>query len=185
MRKRLLVDVDEVLADFQTPMFDALYDLYGRRLTPEDCDVWDCFSCMTPYERKGVFTVISSPGWATALKPLPGSQEGIKKLREIVDIYAVTRHFETSHTWVHERDEWLKKHFDFTGKDVIHTSAKYLVKADAFLDDNPDHLTKWLAEHPGGLAMLWHIPNTRLLPYDDLRVRSWDEVIDRVRALAA
>ncbi len=184
MRKlRLLVDVDEVLVDFQTPMFDALYDLYGRRLKPEDCEVWDCFSMMTPNEKKGVFSIIEHPGWCAALKPTPGSQEAITTLRGLVDVYAVTSHFPTSRTWVHERDTSLKKLFDFTGKDIVYTSAKYLVKGDAFLDDNPSHLVRWGEEHPDGLAMLWHIPNTRKLGHDDLRVHGWDEVIAKIGKL--
>ena len=163
-------------------MFDALFDLYGRRLKPEDCEVWDCFSMMTPNEKRGVYSIIEHPGWCAALKPTPGSTEAIEKLRGIVDVVAVTSHFPTSRTWVHERDTWLKQHFAFSSKEIVHTSAKYLVGGDGILDDNPDHVTSWLREHPTGLAMLWHIPNTRKLPYDDLRVRGWTEVLDRVGA---
>lgn len=182
MRNRLLVDVDEVLADFQTPMFEALFELYGRRLTPEDCDVWDCFSVMAPNERKGVFSIIEKPGWCEGLKPKPGAIDGIRRLREIVDVVAVTSHFPTSRTWVHERDNWLQGVFHFDRKHIVHTSSKFFIDGDAFLDDNPTHVTDWLSAHPRGLAMLWHIPNTRKLPYDDLRVYTWDEVFDRVSA---
>jgi 5'(3')-deoxyribonucleotidase len=181
MRKRLLVDVDEVLADFAKPMFETLYELYGRRLTPEDCDVWDCFTMLAPNEKKGVFSIIEHPGWCAALKPTPGAQDAVTKLRDLVDLYAVSSHFPTSRTWVYERDIWLREHFNFDRGHIIHTSAKYLINGDAFLDDNPEHVIKWFREHLTGLAMLWHIPNTRTLPYDDLRVRGWDEVIERVR----
>ncbi len=182
MRKRLLVDVDEVLADFQTPMFDALFDLYGRRMKPEDCEVWDCFSVMTPNEKRGVFSIIEHPGWCSSLRPKDGARTAIEALRKIVDVFAVTSPF-PSRTWVHERDHWLKTHFDFSNKEIVHTSAKYLVKGDAFLDDNPAHVIEWKREHPEALAMLWHIPNTRLLGHDDLRVRSWNEVIAKVGAI--
>lgn len=185
MRKCLLVDVDEVLADFQTPMFDALFDLYGRRACAEDCEVWDCFSLMSPNEKRGVFSIIEHPGWCLGLKPKEGARDAILELRKLVDVYAVTSHFPTSRTWVHERDTWLKTQLDFTGKDIIHTSAKFMIKGDAFLDDNPDHVTRWRAAHPQGLAMLWHIPNTRKLGHDDIRVRTWEEVIERVRGLLA
>jgi 5'(3')-deoxyribonucleotidase len=184
MRKRLLVDVDEVLADFQTPMFDALYELYGRRASAEECEVWDCFSLMTPNEKKGVYSIIEHPGWCAALKPKGGAIEAIHQLREMVDVFAVTSHFPTSRTWVHERDTWLQDHFGFNRRNIVHTSSKYICTGDAFLDDNPSHITEWRAVHPQGLAMLWHIPNTRKLGFDDIRVRSWGEVIERVRALA-
>lgn len=182
MRKRLLVDVDEVLADFQTPMFDALYELYGRRLSAEDCEVWDCFSVMAPNEKKGVFSIIEHPGWCAALKPKDGAIYAIDNLRKFVDVFAVTSHFPTSRTWVHERDEWLQRLFNFDRKHIVHTSSKYIVSGDAFLDDNPTHVSEWSAANPQGLGLLWHIPNTRKLGYDDIRVRSWKEVIERVRA---
>jgi 5'(3')-deoxyribonucleotidase len=182
MRKRLLVDVDEVLADFQTPMFEALLDLYGRQASAEDCDVWDCFSIMSPHERRGVFSVIEHPGWCLALKPKEGSQEAIKELRGIVDVFAVTSHFPSSRTWVHERDEWLQEHFGFERPYIVHTSSKYIISGEAFLDDNPGHVRAWKEANPNGLAMLWHIPNTRKLGFEDIRVRSWQEVIDRVRS---
>jgi 5'(3')-deoxyribonucleotidase len=180
MRKRLLVDVDEVLADFQTPMFEALYELYGRRASAEDCEVWDCFSLMSPNEKKGVFSIIEHPGWCRALKPKDGAIEAIARLRELVDVYAVTSHFPTSRTWVHERDEWLQDHFKFDRRHIVHTSSKFIISGDAFLDDNPDHVMSWLRENPTGLAMLWHIPNTRNLGFDHLRVKAWDEVVEEI-----
>ncbi len=183
MRKRLLVDVDEVLADFQTPMFEALYELYGRRASAEDCEVWDCFSLMSPNEKKGVFSIIEHPGWCRALKPKEGAQAAIEELRKLVDVFAVTSHFPTSRTWVHERDVWLQEHFHFERPHIVHTSSKYIVSGDAFLDDNPGHVNAWKAAHPNGLAMLWHIPNTRKLGFDDIRVKSWSEVVEKVRAL--
>ena len=182
-KRRLLSDVDEVLADFQGPFFETVHRLFGRKLGPEDCQVWDCFSLLGVEEKQAVFTEIEKPGWCAALKPKPGAQEAIERVRSFMDVYAVTSHFPTSKTWVHERDEWLKEHFNFTGKDIVHTSAKYLVKGDAFLDDNPSHVVRWGEEHPDGLAMLWHIPNTRKLGHDDLRVRGWDEVIAKVAKL--
>jgi 5'(3')-deoxyribonucleotidase len=182
MRKRMLVDVDEVLADFQTPMFEALYELYGRRASPDDCEVWDCFTLMTPNEKKGVFAIIEKPGWCASLKPKEGAIEGIQRLREFVDIYAVTSHFPTSRTWVHERDAWLIEHFGFERPFIVHTSSKFIISGDAFLDDNPGHVKAWQAANPNGLAMLWHIPNTRKLGHHDLRVKTWGEVIDRVRS---
>lgn len=111
--KSLLVDVDEVLADFQTPMFQALEDLYGRRARAEECEVWDCFSLMSAHEKKGVFAIIEQPGWCYALKPKPGAQEFIKGLRLCMDVVAVTSHFPSSRTWVHERDNWLVDQFGF------------------------------------------------------------------------
>ncbi len=178
--RRLLIDVDEVLADFQTPFFEAVHRLFGRKLSAEDCEVWDCFSLLGKEEAKAVIAEIEKPGWCSALKPKPGAKDAIKHLRGWMDIYAVTSPF-PSKTWVHERDQWLRDHFDFAGRnDIVHTGAKHVVHGDAFLDDNPEHVLNWMREYPGRIAMLWDIPNTRKLLMDDLRVRNWEELITRL-----
>lgn len=181
-RKRLLVDVDEVLADFQTPVLKLMTRILGRQIRADDFEVWDCFSLLSEKERKRVFSKIEKPGWCASLAVKPGVGEALGELRELVDVYAVTSPFH-SPTWVHERNAWLVDNLGFTRAQIVHTSAKYLCEGDAFLDDNPDHTKHWREEHPGGLCMLWHIPNTRKLGFDDIRVRSWDEVLARVRVM--
>lgn len=180
MPLRMLVDVDEVLSDFTSPCFKFLKDTFGRDLNSYDYEVWDIFSILPADERAAMYEAIRKPGFCAQLNPKPGAQAAIEKLRKVLDVYAVTSHFPGSPTWVHERDEWLLKYFDFPGEQIVHTRAKYLIKGDVFLDDNPEHIRKWSVEHPKGLALLWHIPNTRNMPLEDLRVRTWDEVLTRV-----
>jgi 5'(3')-deoxyribonucleotidase len=179
-RKRLLIDVDEVLVDFQTPTFDIIHRLLGRRLRPEDYEVWDMFGLFTDEERTAIFTEIEQPGFCRALKPTPGARLAVEELRSLVDVFPVTSHFH-SQTWVHERDASLKEHFGFTKREIVHTGAKFLVAGDYFLDDNPSHVEGWVAEHPDGCGMLWHIPNTRTLGFEDIRMHSWGGVIERIK----
>jgi len=180
-RKRLLLDVDEVLVDFQKPAFGLLEKLCGRKLGPEDLDVWDMFTLFTEEEKQTVIAEIEKPGFCRALQPKDGAIQAVKDLRNLVDVYAVTSHF-TSPTWVHERDAQLMEEFGFKKREIVHTSAKYLISGDYFLDDNPSHIEAWRSEHPNGIAMLWHIHNTRNLGFDDIRMKSWPEVFDRIKS---
>ncbi len=180
-RKRLLIDVDEVLVDFMTPTFGLLEKLCGRSLNPYDCNGWDMFQLFTEAEKQAVFAEIEKPGFCASLEPKPGSIQAVQELRELVDVFAVTTHF-SSPTWVHERDAQLMSLFGFKRREIVHTSAKFLVNGHYFLDDNPTHVSAWMEDHPTGVAMLWHIPNTRNMGMDDVRVRTWDEVLSRVRA---
>lgn len=182
-RKRLLVDVDEVLADFQTPALEIAHRLTGKRLTPFDYEVWDMFTLFTEAEKRAIFEEIEKPGFCRTLLPRPGAIEAIREIQTLVDVYPVTSPFH-SLTWVHERNAWLQEHFGFKSSQVVHTSAKFLVLGDAFIDDNPSHVAAWQAEHPGGVPMLWHIENTRTMTeFDPLRVKTWGEVIARVKTL--
>jgi 5'(3')-deoxyribonucleotidase len=183
-RRRLLVDVDDVLADFQTPVFEIIERVLGKTLTAYDYQIWDMFTLFPEDEVKLIHAEIEKPGFCLNLKPKPGSIEAIRKLRTFVDVYPVTSPFH-SEPWVNERTKWLFQHFEFRKKEVTHTGSKFLVEGDAILEDNPEHITTWAEEHPGGLPMLWHVPNTRtMLHLDKYRVHSWDDVIKRVRAHA-
>lgn len=179
----MLVDVDEVLADFQTPAFDAILQVTGKQYTQEDFLVWNIFEGLTEAELKAVDAILEAPGFCTSLKPKPGACRAIEVLRDFADIYAVTSPQHNRH-WVYERTEWLKTFFAFNKKEVIHAHAKYLVRGDVFLDDKPEHVQEWSKEHSDKLAMLWHIPNTRNLGQGLLRVYTWEEVIERVKQVA-
>jgi 5'(3')-deoxyribonucleotidase len=182
-KKRLLVDVDEVLADFQTPVLDIVHRLYGRKLTPYDFDSWDLFAAFSKEERNEIFQHISVPGFCSTFLPKPGAVEAIAEIKKFADVTPVTRPF-PSQTWVHDRMLWLYEHFGFREPEIVNTAAKHLVYGDAILDDNPQHVIEWQGTHPQGVGMLWHIPNTRnLTQYDHLRVRTWDEVVQKVFTL--
>lgn len=182
-RLRLLFDVDEVLADFQGPALDIIYEVTGRRYVPEDFEVWDIFSVLNDDERDKVFSVIERPSFCRLLEPIKGAIKAVKEIQTFADVYPVTSPFH-SLPWVIERTEWLGHYFGWKKSEVVFTGAKFLVGADGLLDDKPDNVLKWAEHHPDGLPLLWHLPNTRFMPHDDIRVKTWDEVIDRFRAQA-
>jgi 5'(3')-deoxyribonucleotidase len=181
-RKRIWVDVDEVLADFQSGVFGIVAHAFGRSMSAEAFtgDEWDMFKGFDPEELKLVLKECERPGFCAGLAIVPGAIEGLAKLRTIADVYAVTSHFH-SQTWVFERDWWLQRYMAFERGNIVHTSAKHLITADACLDDKPANVLNWKAAHPHGLAMLWSIPNTRKIPnLEAYRVHDWNEVYDRV-----
>lgn len=174
----ILVDVDEVLGDFQTPALDIMEEVTGRRYQLEDFKEWDMFATLSKEELKLVLDRIKLPGYALNLQPTPGSQEFIQELSKLGKVYIVTTPF-NSPTWVGERTEWLWKHFGIPSKRVVHTGAKYLVRGRALLDDKPEHIDNWSARHPGELALLWHNPTTRHLDHPH-RVHTWADVLAKV-----
>jgi 5'(3')-deoxyribonucleotidase len=180
-RLRALCDVDEVLGDFQSPASEVMARVTQRPYNPDGIR-WDLFADLSRDELKAVFAEIERPGWCSAIQPKPGAVEFINELRTICDVFVVTSPFH-SKTWVHERDAWLEERFGFKRHEIVYTKAKHLVVGDVFLDDNPKHVDEWRAAHPGKLGLLWHIPNTRLIPHQH-RVHTWQEVLDKVRQFA-
>src|ERR1700677_4537513 len=119
-RKRLLIDVDEVLADFKTPALGALERLCGRKLTADDYDVWDMFTVFSEDEKVKVYAEVGRPGFCRNLEPKLGALQAVHELRQMVDVFPVTSPF-PSPTWVHERTEWLVSLFGFTRHEIVHT----------------------------------------------------------------
>lgn len=175
-RKRMGIDVDEVLADFQGSVLTIANDAFGLSMKPGDLPTWEIFSHFPEDQREFLRQESKRSGFCSALAKTPGSAEAVKELRKYVDLYAVTAHYD-SHTWVSERDWWLKSKFQFERNQIIHTQAKFLVGVDIFLDDKPSNVVEWKQEHPNGLAMLWTIPNNVNYDMDRFRVHSWDDVI--------
>ncbi len=176
------VDVDEVLTDFISASFEVIRRLYGRIITEADYPgtMWDLFQIFPKEQVTEIFAECEKLGFCRGIPVLPGSVEAVVELRRHVELFAVTSHF-NSRTWVYERDQWLKEHFGFDRSHIVHTSAKYLVKVDVFLDDNPSHVRTWKAEHPNGLAMLWPtFPTRNMTGFDSYRVTGWDDVVSRV-----
>lgn len=56
--------------------------------------------------------------------------------------------------WIIHRNAWLKEHFNIDPKKIIHTSAKYLIAADVFVDDQPNNIQKWI-DRRNGVAVLF------------------------------
>ncbi len=82
---------------------------------------------------------------------------------------------------MHEREQWLEANFGFHHKQIVHTSAKYLCKGDVLIDDKPDNLILWAAEHPDGLALLWNQSyNNKETAAGLTRVHGWPEVLGRI-----
>lgn len=178
MQEPVLVDVDEVLGDFQTPALDIIAEVTGRRYQLEDFTTWDIFEVLTKEEADTVFACLKQQGFASRMVPTPGSQDFIRELSKMAKVYIVTSPF-PSLTWVGERTQWVRDHFGIPSKQVVHTAAKYLVRGRALLDDKPEHTESWLKANPGELAMLWHIHNTRNIAHPN-RVKTWDEVLTQV-----
>lgn len=178
-KPRFLVDADEVLFDLQGPLLDIMSVVTGRRYRPEDFEVWDLLSILNEEQAEWVYLQMEAPGFCASLKPFPEAIKALERIRKHAEVIAVTSPLDAP-LWVYERARSLKDHFGFTKNQIVHTSGKYLIPGDFFLDDKPEHVSSWASEHPTGCSMLWHTPNTRTLGLDHLRVFSWEQVLAKV-----
>lgn len=186
---RFLIDVDEVLADFVNPAVAIIERVLGRPWSFEEAgESWDMFACLEPEQNAVVQTMIETPSFCRNLQPKKGARAFVDELKRLLDgnVYACTASHDSPH-WTFERDRWLDKHMAIDRDHIVHAQCKYVCSGDFFLDDNPDHVIPWQAEHLAGVGMLWTTEhNARLKGNEDIRVRSFEAVLhiveERLRA---
>ncbi len=132
MKKRFLLDVDGVLADFSGGALDAIEYLTGSKHDHEDIVDWSITSCpffvelaakVAPGLKKRFWDRVGMQGFCLALKPIAGAREMVLELAELGEVYACTAPFD-SPTWMREREAWLLEQMGIPRSRVIFTSDK-------------------------------------------------------------
>jgi 5'-nucleotidase len=171
-RKRLLVDMDHVMADI-TSQFIKWYkaatgtemeraDLLGK---PEDL----------AFPRPQLIRdFVRMPGFFRSAKVIPDSQEVIKELNELYELYIVSAAMEFPQSLI-EKYEWLNEHFPFiTWQQIIFCGSKKNILGDFMIDDHFKNLGNFNGEKL--LFTATHNINTHINGYT--RVNNWMEVRD-------
>lgn len=175
-----LTDADDVLVDFVFPAAELLSEVLGRKWTLDDMTPgeWDMFAGLNEEQLKQVQETLNDYGWVWSLEPNVHTQEAVEKLRGQTNLFVLT----AAIGWAPVRTEWLAKHYEFDKDHLVFTKAKYLVRGDFFLDDNPTNVRMWQKHNPQGVGMLWTAPNNIHLieGNEDIRVYGWPDVYQRV-----
>ena len=78
----------------------------------------------------------SKEGFFLGLEPIEGAIESVNRLREIADVYILTRPSYLNPFCYIEKRLWVEKHFDLEFcKNLIICSNKALLKGDILIDD--------------------------------------------------
>ncbi len=185
-RKRVLLDVDGVSADFVQATLDSLVQLGGPRMHHDDVESWHIFDCIPPEYRDRISDEWRKPGWCANIPLYPGAQDGIELLRGITkaEVLFVTTAMEDAPFWMWEREQWLRKYFDANHRTIVFTAAKYAVDGEVFVDDKLPNVLEWAEHHPHGQAVLWASSTNQhdVFPSNIHRTCSWFEVMRLVSA---
>lgn len=200
--KRILLDCDGVLADFIGGVCDALDDLFGvadplngepaRMFTPEQVTEFDFCKgfALSSDEKRAIMAHISkSPDFWRNLVAFPEAVDGVRRLREVADVYIVTSPWNSCRTWLSDREWWLRDRFDIPHSRVIACSAKHLVSGDMLVDDKTSTLVEWDNEQSASwvmpdstagttFAVQWETPHNRRDGWTGHSTRSWQQLLE-------
>lgn len=185
MRKlQIGLDVDGLLADFVSGALRIVKEVTGRRYNYSDVREFDFTKALdlSVRETSEVKAVIGSRrGFAASLLPYPRAQAGVRRLRELGEVFCITSPWDTNPWWRVERETWLAMHF---GIDRIHHAEdKSPYAADVFVDDRSKHVRAWSAAWPNRSAVFWRTPHNRseVVPVGAHSIASWDGLYEVAR----
>lgn len=173
------MDIDEVVCGYVQGYLKSVAEHSGRFFRPEEVTDWNLARCikLSTSVQGAVNQDIRSQGFCLDLPVLPGAKEGVAALREVVDILWVTTPLDGSPYWTHERELWMREHFQVNHKDIVFTHQKQRVRGNALLDDNHSNLKGF-----PGVQLLWDCPHNRATK-EHVRICGWQELVETLRAL--
>ena len=167
MKKRILVDMDGVLAD----VYSRFYEIHEKEtgVILSAVDVTGKLEAEAfPEQRKWV----SAPGFFRTVPVMKGSIEGLRLLNEKYDIVVVSMATEFPQSLT-DKQIWLHEYYPFIiWKQVVFCGNKNIIAADIMIDDHLKNL-----DHFKGETIIFTQPHNILIKNPKhRRVDSWDEI---------
>lgn len=190
-RIQIALDVDGFLRNFTAGALTVIEEVTGKKFTPADVTAFNFTKALglSESESHAVMKAISMRrGFVTSLPPYPEARQGVRRLRELGDIFCVTTPWAgpsgKNPWWCDESESWLALHFGIDR--VHHASDKSTYEADVFVDDKSSHVRDWLSAWPGRTAVFWRTPHnaSESVPSGAHSLSSWDALYEIAREVA-
>ena len=169
-RKRICVDMDEVMADAVSEHLSRYNREFNEGLTVADLRgrfIWD----VVQEERHGALEgYLRSEDFFGVLDVLPDSQRVMLALQQKYEVFIATAAMEVPTSFT-AKYSWLGEHFPFIeASHIVFCGDKSILKADYLIDDNPRQLAAFSGE-----GIVYSSPhNVNVRGYR--RVANWLEV---------
>lgn len=140
MRKKIALDVDEVIADPIPKFLDAYEQSFGKRLSK--ADYWGQKVYDLPNARH-IRDVLYDKGFFRDLPVMANSQMVVEELAQDYDIFFTTSAMEFKNS-LEDKYDWLREHFPFISwKNFAFVGDKSIIRADYMIDDHVSNLKKF------------------------------------------
>lgn len=189
--KKIALDADGVLRNFTAGALVIVKEVTGKTFSPVDVTAFNFTKALGLTEiegRKVMAAITARRGFVTALPPYPEARQGVRRLRELGDVFCVTTPWESplgvNPWWRNESEAWLALHFGIDHVHHAHDKTKY--EADVFVDDRSSHVRDWLGRWPGRTSVFWRTPHntSEAVPAGAHSTSSWDALYEIVREAA-
>lgn len=169
-RKRICVDMDEVMADAVAENLKRYNAKFNERLALADLEgkaIWDAVS---PHRHDAIEGFLRSEDFFAVLEVMPDAQRVMKALDDRYEIFIATAAMEVPNSF-NAKYEWLGRYFPWIpASNIVFCGDKSILNADFLIDDNPRQLRRFK-----GQGVLFHSHHNTWC-HDYPRVRSWVDV---------
>ena len=168
-RSRVIIDMDDVLAD-ATGQFINFYEKeFGIRVTKESMYFKEEMKRF-PDHHDEVYRFTFRKNFFRMMEVNEHSQDVVKKLNQKYDVFIVSSAMEFPNS-LPEKLEWLGEHFSFLHwKQFVFCGSKKIVYGDYMIDDLPHNLETF-----NGEKLLFTAPHN--MQFNQFqRVNNWKEV---------
>lgn len=165
--KRILVDMDGVLADVYQRFFELHEEETGKRKKIDEI-----IGLKEVEAFPGLKRWVDTPGFFRTIPVMHDSQRILKLLNSNYEIVVGSMATEFPKSLI-DKQLWLNEHFPFISwKQIVFCGDKSLIKADIMIDDHFKNLDKF----PGETIMYVQAHNLNSSGHRHNTVASWDEI---------
>jgi len=169
--KRILIDMDEVIADPMGEMIRWYNDQYGAG-PDKDKMVGSWVKGFPEEHQPMIMERIKSPGFFRHLPVMEDAVDVLRRLNERYEVFIVSAAMEFPNS-LKDKYDWLMEHFPFfSWKQIALTGSKDLVFGDFMIDDH----VKNLKNFKGKPYLYTSAHNLTVTGYD--RINNWQEAAD-------
>jgi len=167
--KRIAIDMDEVIADFNSKMIPIFNTRFNTQISLSDLEGLT-LQQLRPDVKEQVEEMIGEAGFFADLGVIPHSQRVVKKLTETYEVFITTAAMEFPLSF-DAKFRWLAEHFPFISPmNIVFCGNKSILNADYLIDDNARHF-----EHFSGEGILFSAPHNKQVR-GFRRVNNWLEI---------
>jgi len=142
-KKRIAVDMDEVLADTLSQFIGEYNREFGENISKDHLSERKLAEIIPADRRARLRHYALQPGFFRDIPPMPGSSEVFAGLRERYEIFIATAAMEFP-TSFNEKYAWIKAHYhDFPESHIVFCGDKSVLACDFLIDDSTRHLARF------------------------------------------
>jgi 5'(3')-deoxyribonucleotidase len=168
--KRLIIDMDDVMADATGQFINYYEKEFGMRLPREQLNHKEELEGFPAHHRDALSGFIFRKNFFRTMEVKESCQDVLRKLNEKYDVFIVSSAMEYPNS-LNEKLEWLGEHFPFLHwKQIVFCGSKSIVHGDYMVDDMIHNLERF-----NGEKFIFTAPHNMQYSHFE-RLNDWREV---------